>query len=240
MDTVNLKEIDQFESQADLWWDEGGPFAPLHKINPIRIKFIRNEIINHFQLQDTTTPFTGLKILDIGCGGGLVTEPLTRLNAKVTGIDAGEKNILVAQEHAQKMNLKINYQHQTVEKLALHKQRFDVVIALEIVEHVANVELFIQSCCRLLNSNGLLIISTLNRTIKSYLLGIVAAERILRWVPKGTHQWQKFLTPHEIFTYLQTNNVAIKSIKGMQYHPFKQQWHLSSDVDVNYILSAAI
>ncbi len=240
MSTVNPEEVNHFTAQAAQWWDETGPFKPLHQINPVRLSFLRDEIIKHFTLknQNTSQPLIGLTILDVGCGGGLLCEPLARLGATVTGVDAGQENINIAVHHAKESGLEMTYQCITAEELAATGVQFDVVTALEIVEHVADVDLFVQSCCALLKPSGQLFMSTLNRTVKSYALGIIAAEYILRWVPKGTHQWSKFLEPAELAEHLEKNGVCLKNLKGMTLNPFSNTWKLTSDLDMNYVLSA--
>ncbi len=194
--TDNQKEVGKFSKMASEWWDPNGKFAPLHKFNPIRQEYLVDKIKNHFGiLPNGSYPFKNLKLLDVGCGGGLIAEPMTRLGAKVTGIDASEKNIKVAKFHAEQMNLKINYLATTPENL---NEQFDVILCLEIIEHVADVDLFIKSCSKLLKKNGIIFFATLNRTAKSFLFAIVGAEYILNWLPKGTHDWNKFLKPSEI------------------------------------------
>jgi 2-polyprenyl-6-hydroxyphenyl methylase/3-demethylubiquinone-9 3-methyltransferase len=238
-DSVDHQEIESFTKDAAFWWDEDGPFKPLHQINPVRLAFIRDEIINQFKIKEPIHhPFQKLEMIDIGCGGGLVCEPLSRLGANVTGVDAGFENIEVAQQHADAQNLDITYIHSTAEQLARQKKRYDVVIALEIVEHVADVNGFLQACCQLLKPRGILILSTLNRTLKSYALGIVAAEYILRWVPRGTHSWHKFLKPSELAASLRLNDMTLKSLRGMAFNPVTRRWSLSDDIAVNYLLSA--
>ncbi len=239
MSTVNPEEINNFTSQAHQWWNETGPFKPLHKINPVRLSFLRSEIMAHFSRESVDTqPLKGLKILDVGCGGGLLCEPLARLGAEVTGLDAGQENIDVATKHAKDADLEITYRCQTSEDLATTGAQFDVVTALEIVEHVADVDLFVKSCSDLVHPGGQLFMSTLNRTLKSYALGIVAAEYLLRWVPKGTHQWSKFLEPAELSEHLEKNGLHLQSLKGLSLDPFTNTWKLSDDLDVNYLLSA--
>lgn len=243
MSTVDPQEINAFTALASQWWDEQGPFKPLHRINPLRLAFLRDEIIAHFKHSNDTTktntlPLEGLTILDVGCGGGLLCEPLARLGAKVTGIDAGQENIDIALEHAKNSGLTIDYRCTTSEDLAATGAQFDCVMALEIVEHVADVPLFVKSCSDLVRPKGQLFMSTLNRTLKSYAIGIIAAEYILRWVPKGTHQWDKFLEPAELNDYLEKNGITIQSLKGLTLDPFTNSWRLSDDLDVNYLLSA--
>lgn len=233
--TIKPSEIENFTKDAHLWWDETGPFKPLHEINPTRLDFIVREIKGHFQLTGNAEPLKKLRILDIGCGGGLICEPLARLGGAVTGIDAGAENIAVAQGHSQAQGLKITYEVNSPE--SYESKPFDVVIALEVIEHVDQVETFLSSCLGHLKPGGLLIMSTLNRTPKSFALGIVAAEYILRWVPKGTHTWSQFVKPSELSKSLRGLGCAPVSLQGLVYRPFSRTWSLSSDVDVNYMMS---
>lgn len=237
--TVDEKEVSAFNALAASWWDEEGPFKPLHQTNPTRLRHIRDQIVNHFSIQSSPKKtLEGLTCLDVGCGGGLITEPLARMGADITGLDAGEETIGAAKAHAQQGELDINYQVSTAEEYAAGGQQYDVVLALEIIEHVADVELFLKSCCRLLKPGGLLIVSTLNRTIKSFALGIVAAEYVLRWVPKGTHQWKKFLRPSEVANCLRICDMIIDDVTGMSFSPLSNSWSLGKDTDVNYFISA--
>lgn len=238
--TIDKKEVQQFNQISGQWWDESGALKPLHQINPARLQYIKEQLCQYFALDaGAAAPLKKLRIADIGCGGGLITEPLSKLGAKITGIDAGEENIKAASHHAKKQKLEIDYRVTTAEDLAETKEKFDAVIALEIIEHIANLDLFISSCCKLLKPNGMLIFSTLNRTPKSFMLGIVAAEYILRWLPAGTHDWEKFVKPSEIAKPLQQNGLKITDISGITYHPLKQEWSLSDDdVGVNYLLTA--
>ena len=232
--------MQQFNALAAEWWDESGPLKPLHQLNPVRMGYIKKEICQRFgRDRGGFSPFKGLHMLDVGCGGGLVTEPLCRLGADVTGIDAGVKNIRIAKEHARQHNLSIHYAATSVEKLAATGKTFDVVTALEIVEHVADPALFISACCRLVKKNGLLIFSTLNRTPKSFMLGIVAAEYILRWVPAGTHDWKKFVRPSELARPITQEGFEVTDISGLVYNPLRREFCISErDVDVNYFLTA--
>jgi len=236
--TIDAAEIKQFNDIAAQWWDESGPLRPLHKLNPARMEYIKRQLCDHFRRDaESFTPFAGLRLADIGCGGGLVAEPLCRLGAKVTGVDAGAENIKVARAHAAQQGLKIDYKVTTVEKLAAEGKKFDVVTALEVVEHVADLALFLASCCELLKKNGVLILSTLNRTPKSFLLGIVAAEYVLRWLPTGTHDWKKFLKPSELARPLTQQGLAIVDISGLVYNPLSRQFSISkTDIGVNYLM----
>jgi 2-polyprenyl-6-hydroxyphenyl methylase/3-demethylubiquinone-9 3-methyltransferase len=236
-DSVNPEEIKNFEALAHEWWDENGAFKMLHQLNPPRLQFIKNHICQVFDKNPHHLKcFKGLEILDVGCGGGLLSEPLARLGATVTAIDAGQDNIEAAKSHARRQRLAIDYQTMSVERLAQKKKRFDAVISMEVVEHVADLESFLVSCCKLLKPGGLLFLSTLNRTLKSYMLAIVGAEYVLKWIPKGTHQWQKFLRPSELYHSLFPQGVLISDIKGLVFKPFSGTWILSDNIDVNYLL----
>jgi 2-polyprenyl-6-hydroxyphenyl methylase/3-demethylubiquinone-9 3-methyltransferase len=240
--TIDAAEVQQFNALASQWWDESGPLKPLHQLNPARMGYIKTQICNHFGRDaEKFTSLAGLCIADVGCGGGLVTEPLCRLGADVTGVDAGEENIKIARQHAAQQGLDIDYKATTVEKLAAQAGgKFDVVTALEIIEHVADPELFLSSCCKLLKKNGLLILSTLNRTPKSFMLGIVAAEYVLRWLPAGTHDWKKFMKPSEIARPLKQQGLEVTDISGLVYNPLKRQFSISkTDIAVNYFLTAS-
>lgn len=235
--TVSADEISHFSRDAMHWWDENGPFAPLHRLNPVRLKFLKQTICDHFDLdRDGFTPFTKLKILDIGCGGGLICEPLTRLGAAMIGADADPVAIDAAKEHAAESGLKIDYQNTPAENL---EGQYDVVLALEIVEHVSDLNAFIAECARLVKPGGLVIFSTLNRTPKSFALGIVAAEYILRWVPRGTHSWKKFVKPSELARTIRHNGLKPGNITGMALDPLNGDFNLSDhDIDVNYFMTS--
>jgi 2-polyprenyl-6-hydroxyphenyl methylase/3-demethylubiquinone-9 3-methyltransferase len=233
--TILNKEIKKFDIISNEWWDPNGKFAPLHKFNPIRQEYLVDKIKNHFGiLPNGSYPFKNLKLLDVGCGGGLIAEPMTRLGAKVTGIDASEKNIKVAKFHAEQMNLKINYLATTPENL---NEQFDVILCLEIIEHVADVDLFIRSCSKLLKKNGIIFFATLNRTAKSFLFAIVGAEYILNWLPKGTHDWNKFLKPSEIILTALKYQLEFKEKIGFKFNIFSREWQKSKDIDVNYAVN---
>jgi 2-polyprenyl-6-hydroxyphenyl methylase/3-demethylubiquinone-9 3-methyltransferase len=233
--TDDQLEINKFSEMASEWWDPNGKFAPLHKFNPVRQEYLVDKIKNHFGiLPNGSHPFKNLKLLDVGCGGGLIAEPMTRLGANVTGIDASEKNINVAKFHSEQMNLKINYLCATPEKL---NEQFDVILCLEIIEHVADVDLFIKSCAKLLKKNGIIFFSTLNRTAKSFLFAIVGAEYILNWLPKGTHDWNKFLKPNEIISVASNYQLVLKETVGFKFNIFLREWQKSRDTDVNYAVS---
>ena len=236
MTTINQEEIQKFSKLADQWWDAKGKFKPLHAFNPIRIKYIIDKCSYHFKLKKKDgKPMANLKVLDIGCGGGLVCEPLSRLGAEVTGIDASFKNIEVAKIHAKKSNLNIKYLNTSPEKKTI-SDKFDVILNLEVVEHVENLNLFLKSASELLKKNGIMFIATINRTFESYIKAIVGAEYILRWLPIGTHDWQKFLKPEEIEEKLIKLNLNKLYLDGLKFNILSNSWSLSSNCSVNYIM----
>jgi len=234
MTSVNKKEIEKFSKMAAEWWNPKGKFKPLHKFNPIRIKYIKDNIIDNFKLKNTTKPLKKIDILDIGCGGGLLSEPMRRLGANVTGIDASVKNIKIAKLHATKSKLDISYICSSPEKLKTNK-KFDVILNMEIVEHVEDVNFFLKSSSKLLKKNGLMFIATINKTLKSYVFAIVGAEYVLRWLPIGTHDWEKFIKPQDLKDILKSNNLSIKRLDGMNFNIIKDEWNISKDTSVNYI-----
>ena len=234
MSSVNKKEIEKFSNMADEWWDPHGKFKPLHKFNPIRIKYIKDNIIDQFKTRNKTKPLSGIDILDIGCGGGLLSEPMCRLGANITGIDASIKNIKVAKLHANKNGLQINYICTSPEKLKISK-KFDVILNMEIVEHVEDISFFLKSCSKLLKKNGLMFVATINKTLKSYVFAIVGAEYVLRWLPIGTHEWEKFVKPEELKEILTKNNLSLKNFDGMHFNIIKDEWSITKDLSVNYI-----
>jgi 2-polyprenyl-6-hydroxyphenyl methylase/3-demethylubiquinone-9 3-methyltransferase len=236
--TVDPAEIERFSRIAGEWWDPAGKFAPLHRLNPLRIGYIRDRAAQHWQRDALSgVPLQGLSVLDIGCGGGLLSEPMARLGARVTGVDAAARNVGVAALHAEKQGLAIDYRRGTAEALAASGNQFDIVLALEIVEHVADVDLFLKSCGRMVKPGGLLFLSTLNRTAKAWALAIAGGEYILRWLPRGTHDWKKFLKPSEVVNGLDAAGIAAQEIVGVVYSPLSRAWSLSkSDLDVNYML----
>lgn len=237
MSTVNDIEIDNFETIADQWWDINGPLKPLHKLNPTRISYIKKQICDHFGRDyNDFTALDELSILDVGCGGGLVCEPLARMGGNITGIDAGKKAIAVAKNHAEDSGLDITYKCETTDT---HQGQYDVVLALEIIEHVDDVDAFVQGITKLVKKDGIIIFSTLNKTLKSFAMGIVAAEYILRWLPRGTHDWKKFVKPSQIAQHLKAHDFQPIDITGLIYNPLIGQFSLSAnDIDVNYFLSA--
>ena len=234
MSTVNQKEIEKFSKMADEWWDPNGKFKPLHRFNPIRIKYIKENIINNFKIEANENPLRNIKILDIGCGGGLLSEPMTKLGATVTGIDASSKNIEIAKLHAKKNKLKINYVNCSPEKLP-EQEKFDVILNMEIVEHVEDISLFLKSCSQLLKKEGLMFVATINKTLKSYMFAIIGAEYILRWLPIGTHEWEKFVKPDELKNELLNYGLVLEKLDGVKFNPIKNEWFLSKDTSVNYI-----
>jgi 2-polyprenyl-6-hydroxyphenyl methylase / 3-demethylubiquinone-9 3-methyltransferase len=234
MSSVNKKEIEKFSKMATEWWNPNGKFKPLHKFNPIRIKYIKENIINDFKLGNKTKPLEKINILDIGCGGGLLSEPMQRLGADITGIDASIKNIKIAKLHAKKNRLKINYLCSSPEKLKTNK-KFDVILNMEIIEHVEDVQFFLKSCSQLLKKNGLMFVATINKTLKSYMFAIVGAEYVLRWLPIGTHEWEKFVRPEDLKNILKKNNLVLKKLDGMHFNIIKDEWSISKDISVNYI-----
>ncbi|MFT6657446.1 bifunctional 2-polyprenyl-6-hydroxyphenol methylase/3-demethylubiquinol 3-O-methyltransferase UbiG [Maritalea sp.] len=237
--TIEAAEVERFTAMADEWWDPKGKFKPLHKFNPVRLAYIRNAVINHFKLDETARePFKGLRLLDIGCGGGLLCEPMTRLGASVVGADAGEKNVQIAKNHAERVELDIDYRATTSEALAEQGEQFDVVLNMEVIEHVNDIQLYLESCAALVKPGGIMFVATINRTFKAYALAIVGAEHVLRWLPKGTHTYDKFVTPEEITSILKRNNMQIKERSGVSYAPLEDKWKRSKDLSVNYMLLA--
>ena len=233
MTTINKEEIQKFSKLADQWWDINGKFKPLHMFNPIRIQYILETIRKYFNLK--TKSLNGLKILDIGCGGGLISEPMARLGASVTGIDASEKNIKVAKFHASQNNLNINYLNKSPEQLKDLKN-FDVILNLEVVEHVENLNLYLSSCSTLIKKNGLMFTATINRTLISYLKAIIGAEYVLRWLPIGTHDWNKFIKPEELEKLLTKANFSTFDLKGLEFNPLSRKWKKTENLSVNYII----
>ena len=232
--TVNKKEIDKFSKLATEWWDPHGKFKPLHKFNPVRLEYIRNSIIKIFKNKDKKKSLKKIKILDIGCGGGLLCEPLTKLGAKVVGIDASEKNIKIAKIHAKKSGLKIDYYCASPENFISHK-KFDVILNMEIVEHVQDVNLFLKESSKFLKKNGIMFIATLNKTLKSYIFAILGAEYVLRWLPIGTHDWNMFVKPDDLVKICKENSLILDESFGVKYNIISDKWNLSSDEDINYM-----
>lgn len=236
---LDQAEVARFRAIADEWWDPNGKFRPLHQIGPVRLQFIRDQLSGHFACKPGLRPLAGLRILDIGCGGGLISEPLTRLGASVTGIDPGAENVAIARAHAEPQGLAIDYRATTAEDLVAAGERFDAVVCLEVVEHVPDVGAFVQTCATLTRPGGMLVLSTINRTLKSYALAIVAAEYVLGWLPRGTHQWDRFVTPDELARHLAAAGLSPPRFSGMSYAPLRDAWSLTDDTDVNYLAASA-
>ena len=232
--TINKEEIEKFSKIAEEWWDPKGKFKPLHKFNPIRISYIKDNVVNTFNLRRNKQPLKNVKILDIGCGGGLLSEPMKRLGAEVVGIDASQKNITVAKLHAKKNNLKIKYFCASPENFKT-KMKFDVILNMEIIEHVDDVEFFLKKCSNLLRKNGIMFVATLNKTLKSYLFAIIGAEYVLNWLPIGTHDWEKFVKPNDLTNMLIKNKLKLDSLDGMKFNLIKDRWSISNDKSINYI-----
>ena len=237
--TVDPAEIARFAALAESWWDPAGKFKPLHRLNPLRLGFLRDRLTAHFRRDSAALrPFEGLRLLDIGCGGGLVAEPMARLGFAVTGIDAAGETIATARSHAEQSGLAIDYRAMAAETLAASGERFDVVLALEIVEHVADLDAFLAAAAALMRPGGAFVAATLNRTTKSYLFAIIGAEYVLGWLPRGTHEWRKFVRPSELAAVLRRNRLRVETIAGVTYNPLRESWSLSTDLDVNYMVLA--
>ena len=234
MNSINKKEIEKFSKIAEEWWNPNGKFKPLHNFNPIRIKYIKENIIKNFKIKSSEKPLNKINLLDIGCGGGLLSEPMCRLGASVVGIDASKKNIEVAKFHANKNNLKIDYKIASTEQLKT-KKKFDVILNMEIVEHVQDINFFIKESSKLLKKNGIMFIATLNKTLKSYVFAIVGAEYILKWLPIGTHDWEKFIKPIDLIHFSKKNNLTLKKLDGLNFNILNNSWRISDDTSVNYI-----
>jgi 2-polyprenyl-6-hydroxyphenyl methylase / 3-demethylubiquinone-9 3-methyltransferase len=236
--TVDAAEVTKFSKLSAEWWDPKGKMAPLHKINPLRLGYIRDAACRKFERNvRSLNCLSGLRVLDIGCGAGLLCEPLSRLGAQVIGVDPSASNIAAAKLHADKGHLSIDYRCTTVEEID-PRERFDIVLAMEVVEHVADIGVFLSRCAAMLKPNGLMVVSTLNRNWKSFALAIVGAEYVLRWLPRGTHEWNRFVTPDELAKYLLDNRLVVTEQAGVVYSPFADKWSLSSDMDVNYMVVA--
>tara|TARA_B110000263_G_C15161232_1_gene442494 strand:+ start:54 stop:776 length:723 start_codon:yes stop_codon:yes gene_type:complete len=234
MNTINKKEIEKFSKIAEEWWSPNGKFKPLHKLNPIRIKYIKDNIIKNFQLNKKDEPLKNIDILDIGCGGGLLSEPMSRLGANVVGIDASEKNINIAKFHAKKNRIKIQYICASPENLKI-KKKFDVILNMEIVEHVEDINFFLKKSSEFLKKDGLMFVATLNKTLKSYIFAIVGAEYILKWLPIGTHEWEKFVKPEKLNEMAKNHYLELENLDGMKFNLLTDKWSLSSDKSINYI-----
>jgi len=235
MNSINKKEIEKFSKIAEEWWNPNGKFKPLHNFNPIRIKYIKENIIKDFKIKSSKKPLNKINLLDIGCGGGLLSEPMCRLGANVVGIDASAKNIKVAKFHAKKNRLKINYKVASPEKLKTNI-KFDIILNMEIVEHVENVDFFIKESTKLLKKNGIMFVATLNKTLKSYAFAIIGAEYILKWLPIGTHDWEKFIQPNDLIRISAKNSLSLKKLDGMKFNILDNSWKISKDTSINYIV----
>jgi 2-polyprenyl-6-hydroxyphenyl methylase/3-demethylubiquinone-9 3-methyltransferase len=235
MNSINKKEIEKFSKIAEEWWNPNGKFKPLHNFNPIRIKYIKENIVKDFNIKSPVKPLKNIKILDIGCGGGLLSEPMCRLGASVIGIDASKKNIEVAKFHAKKNNLKIDYKIASPETLKT-KVKFDIILNMEIVEHVEDINFFIKESSKLLRKNGIMFVATLNKTLKSYMFAIIGAEYVLKWLPIGTHDWDKFIKPNDLIDISKKNNLSLKKLDGMEFNILNDNWKVSNDTSVNYIV----
>ena len=237
--SVDPDEVARFERMAARWWDANGPMRALHKLNPVRLAYIRDAACRSFG-RNARAPFplSGLTVLDVGCGGGILSEPLARLGAAVTGLDPAAGNIAVAKLHAEEADLAIDYRGETVEQVAARGERFDMVLAMEVVEHVFDVEAFVAACARALKPGGLLGLSTINRTMRAFALAIVGAEYLLGWLPRGTHQWEKFVTPEELRDAIAAGGLAVIGRRGVVYNPLADQWLLARDTSVNYMMAA--
>ena len=235
MNSINKKEIEKFSKIAEEWWNPNGKFKPLHNFNPIRIKYIKENIIKDFKIKSSKKPLNKINLLDIGCGGGLLSEPMCRLGANVVGIDASAKNIEVAKFHAKKSRLKINYKVASPEKLKTNI-KFDIILNMEIVEHVENVDFFIKESTKLLKKNGIMFVATLNKTLKSYAFAIIGAEYILKWLPIGTHDWEKFIQPNDLIRISAKNSLSLKKLDGMKFNILDNSWKISEDTSINYIV----
>jgi 2-polyprenyl-6-hydroxyphenyl methylase / 3-demethylubiquinone-9 3-methyltransferase len=237
--TIDDEELAKFSAMADEWWDPAGKFKPLHKFNPVRLGYIREHAIAHFGKDGRARrPLEGLRFLDIGCGGGLLSEPMARLGAEVVGIDPAERNVRTAEAHARQTGLAIDYRVTTAEALAAAGERFDVVLNMEVVEHVSDVPLYMKSCAELVKLGGLMFVATINRTPRAFALAIVGAEYVLRWLPRGSHEFRKFLTPEEIAALITRNGMRVTDKTGVVYNPFADEWRQSRDMGVNYMVLA--
>jgi 2-polyprenyl-6-hydroxyphenyl methylase/3-demethylubiquinone-9 3-methyltransferase len=237
--SVDAAEVERFSRHAADWWDPRGPMAALHKFNPVRLAYIRDQAAARFERDPKKLDcLKGLRMLDIGCGGGILSEPLARLGATMVGADPAEENIAAARAHAEQAGVAVDYRATTAEELGAAKERFDVVLAMEVVEHVTDMNAFVATCAAMVKPGGLMVAATLNRTLKSFALAIVGAEYVLRWLPRGTHQWDKFVTPVELETAIEDSGLRVSGERGVIYNPFADRWQLASDMDVNYMLVA--
>ena len=232
--TINKKEIDKFSKLAEEWWDPNGKFKPLHNFNPVRLKYIKDSILKKYKNTDKKRPLKNIRILDIGCGGGLLCEPLSKLGAEVVGIDASEKNIKIAKLHSRENNLRINYFCASPENFKI-KGKFDVILNMEIVEHVENVNFFLNQSTKFLKKEGLMFVATLNKTLKSFFFAIIGAEYVLRWLPIGTHDWEMFIEPKKLINICKNNNLILQDLFGVKYNLINNDWEVSKDTSINYL-----
>ena len=232
--TINKKEIDKFSKLAEEWWDPNGKFKPLHNFNPVRLKYIKDSILKKYKNTDKKRPLKNIRILDIGCGGGLLCEPLSKLGAEVVGIDASEKNIKIAKLHCRENNLRINYFCASPENFKI-KGKFDVILNMEIVEHVENVNFFLNQSTKFLKKEGLMFVATLNKTLKSFFFAIIGAEYVLRWLPIGTHDWEMFIEPKKLINICKNNNLILQDLFGVKYNLINNDWEVSKDTSINYL-----
>jgi len=238
--TIDPAEVARFEGIAQTWWDPNGPMKVLHRFNPVRLAYIRDEACRRFGRDPRSArSLEGLTILDVGCGGGVLSEPLARLGATVTGLDPAPTNISVARLHAERAGVPVEYRNETVEAVAARGEAFDMVLAMEVVEHVADVQAFVKACARVVKPGGCLAMATINRTLRSFALAIVGAEYVLGWLPKGTHEWDRFVTPDELTSAIEGAGFALSDLKGVVYNPLRDTWSLSGDTAVNYMLVAS-
>jgi 2-polyprenyl-6-hydroxyphenyl methylase/3-demethylubiquinone-9 3-methyltransferase len=237
--TIDQAEVDRFSAMAAEWWDPAGKFRPLHKFNPVRLTYIRDLVAEQFDRDGKAhRPLAGLRVLDIGCGGGLLSEPMARMGAEVIGADASEKNIGIAKAHAAGSGVEVDYRAVTAESLAESGETFDVVLNMEVVEHVSDVDFFLTTCASMVRPGGMMFVATINRTVKAAALAIFAAENILRWLPRGTHQYEKLVRPEEIEKPLAVSGLTVTDRTGVFFNPLLNQWNLSKDMDVNYMMVA--
>jgi 2-polyprenyl-6-hydroxyphenyl methylase / 3-demethylubiquinone-9 3-methyltransferase len=237
--TVDPAEVARFDRLAREWWDPKGPMRPLHRLNPVRLQYIRDRACRRFGRGERgPQPLAGLAVLDVGCGAGLLSEPIARLGAKVAGLDPAPTNIAVARRHAERAGLTIDYREEEIEAVVARGEHFDVVLAMEVVEHVPDVPAFVSACCRAVRPGGLLVMATLNRTLRAYALAIVGAEYVLGWLPRGTHQWEKFVTPDELREAIEEGGLDVNEVRGVSYNPLSGAWSLSGDTAVNYMICA--
>ena len=237
--TVDPAEVARFDRLAREWWDPKGPMRALHRLNPVRLRYIRDQACQRFGRDEgAARPLEGLSALDVGCGAGLLSEPLARLGATVIGLDPAPTNVAVARRHAERAGLSIDYREEEVEAVVERGERFDIVLAMEVVEHVADMPAFVAACCRAVKPGGLLVMATINRTLRAYALAVVGAEYVLGWLPRGTHQWEKFVTPDELADAIEDGGLEVADRRGVVYNPFADQWTLARDTAVNYMISA--